>query len=52
MSGQILDSTVIQARPARLTAEEKAVVRGGGTPADWSPARRSVEIARYPSSNT
>lgn len=41
MGGQILDATVVQARPARLTAEEKAVIRGGGTPAGWSPARRS-----------
>ena len=41
MGGQILDATVIQARPVRLTAEEKAVVRNGGTPAGWSPARRA-----------
>ena len=41
MGGQILDATVVQARPARLTAEEKAVIRGGGTPSGWSPARRA-----------
>jgi IS5 family transposase len=41
MGGQILDATVVQARPARLTAEEKTVIRGGGTPAGWSPARRA-----------
>jgi IS5 family transposase len=41
MGGQILDATVVQARPARLTAEEKAVIRDGGTPAAWSPARRA-----------
>lgn len=41
MGGQILDATVVQARPARLTAEEKAVIRGGGTPPGWSPARRA-----------
>jgi transposase, IS5 family len=41
MGGQILDATVVQARPARLTAEEKAVTREGGTPSDWSPARRA-----------
>ena len=41
MGGQILDATVVQARPARLTAEEKAVIRDGGTPAGWSPARRA-----------
>jgi transposase, IS5 family len=41
MGGQILDATVVQARPARLTAEEKTVVRDGKTPAGWSPARRA-----------
>jgi IS5 family transposase len=41
MGGQILDATVVQARLARLTAEEKAVIRGGGTPSGWSPARRA-----------
>jgi IS5 family transposase len=41
MGGQILDATVVQARPARLNAEEKAVIRGGGTPSGWSPARRA-----------
>lgn len=41
MGGQIVDATIIQARPARLTAEEKAVVRRGETPADWKPARQA-----------
>jgi transposase, IS5 family len=41
MGGQILDATVVQARPARLTVEEKAIIRGGETPAGWSPARRA-----------
>ncbi len=41
MGGQIVDATIVQARPARLTTEEKAVVRSGGTPAGWSPARRA-----------
>jgi IS5 family transposase len=41
MGGQIVDATVVQARPARLTADEKAAVRAGETPADWSPARRA-----------
>jgi IS5 family transposase len=41
MGGQILDATIVQARPARLTTEEKATIRGGGTPAGWSPARRA-----------
>lgn len=39
--GRILDATAVQARPARLTAWEKAVVRGGETPSGWSPARRA-----------
>jgi hypothetical protein len=32
---------LVQARPARLTTKEKATIRGGGTPAGWSPARRA-----------
>jgi IS5 family transposase len=41
MGGQIVDATIVQARPARLTAEEKSTIRGGGTPAGWSPAKRA-----------
>ena len=41
MGGQILDATIVQARPARLTIEEKAMIRDGGTPSGWSPARRA-----------
>jgi transposase, IS5 family len=41
MGGQIIDATVVQARPARLTAEEKAAVRRGEEPAGWSPARKA-----------
>ena len=41
MGGRIVDATIVQARPARLTAEEKAAVRRGETPAGWSPARRA-----------
>jgi transposase, IS5 family len=41
MGGQLLDATIVQARPARLTVEEKAVIRAGGTPSGWSPARRA-----------
>lgn len=41
MGGQILDATIVQARPARLTVEEKAMIRDGGTPSGWSPARRA-----------
>jgi transposase, IS5 family len=41
MGGQIIDATVVQARPARLTAGEKAVIRNGEEPEGWSPARRA-----------
>jgi transposase, IS5 family len=41
MSGQIIDATVIQARRPRLTQAEKDTIKGGGTPAEWSPARRA-----------
>jgi transposase, IS5 family len=43
MGGQIVDATVIEARRPRLTQAEKDT--GGGTPADWKPARR-VQIDR------
>jgi transposase, IS5 family len=39
MGGQIVDATVVQARRPRLTAEEKATIRGGGVPEGWSKAR-------------
>ncbi len=41
MGGQIVDATVVEARRPRLNEEEKRTVKGGGTPADWSPARRA-----------
>jgi hypothetical protein len=41
MSGQIIDATVIEARRPRLTQAEKDMIKGGGTPAEWSPARRA-----------
>lgn len=41
MGGQIVDATVIQARPARLTADEKAMVRRGEEPEGWTPARKA-----------
>jgi IS5 family transposase len=41
MGGQIVDATIIQARRARLTAEEKAAIRRGEEPAGWTPARRA-----------
>lgn len=39
MGGQIVDATIVEARRPRLNEAEKAVVKGGGTPADWQPAR-------------
>jgi transposase, IS5 family len=41
MGGQIVDATIIQARPARLTAEEKVVVRQGKVPEGWTLARKA-----------
>jgi len=41
MGGQIVDATVIEARRPRLTRVEKDTLKGGGTPADWKPARRA-----------
>jgi IS5 family transposase len=39
MGGQIVDATIVEARRPRLTKEEKATLRGGGTPEGWSKAR-------------
>jgi IS5 family transposase len=39
MGGQIVDATVIEARKPRLTRDEKATLRDGGTPSGWSKAR-------------
>lgn len=39
MGGQIVDATVVEARRPRLTKQEKAVLRDGGTPEGWSKAR-------------
>ena len=39
MGGQIVDATVVEARRPRLTREEKATLRDGGTPEGWSTAR-------------
>jgi transposase, IS5 family len=41
MGGQIIDATVIEARRPRLSQSEKDTIRGGGTPAEWTPARRA-----------
>jgi transposase, IS5 family len=39
MGGQIVDATVVEARKPRLTRDEKATLRDGGTPSGWSKAR-------------
>ena len=41
MGGQIVDATVIEARRPRLSATEKAAIKGGGTPEGWSKAKRA-----------
>ncbi len=41
MGGQIVDATVIEARRPRLSRAEKDTLRSGGTPGEWSPARRA-----------
>ena len=37
--GQIVDATIVEARRPRLTQVEKDVVKSGGVPEDWKPAR-------------
>jgi hypothetical protein len=37
--GRIIDATVVEARRPRLTQDEKATLRDGGTPEGWSKAR-------------
>jgi IS5 family transposase len=41
VGGQIIDATVIEARRPRLTQTEKDTIKGGGFPAEWTPARRA-----------
>jgi IS5 family transposase len=41
MGGQIIDATLIAAPRQKLTTEEKATIRDGGTPADWSRNKRA-----------
>jgi hypothetical protein len=41
MGGQIVDATVIEARRPRLTKAEKDILKSGGTPSEWKPARRA-----------
>ena len=40
MGGQIIDATVVAAPRQKLSDEEKAAIKGGGTPGHWSPAKR------------
>jgi transposase len=39
MGGEIVDATVVEARRPRLTKDEKAILRDGGTPKRWPKAR-------------
>jgi transposase, IS5 family len=39
MGGQIVDATIVEARRPRLSQAEKDVVKGGGVPEHWKPAR-------------
>src|SRR6185312_10205026 len=39
MGGQIIDASIIEARPPRLNQDEKAALHNGGTPPGWSKAR-------------
>ncbi|WP_426386883.1 IS5 family transposase [Sphingobium sp. R-21] len=39
MGGQIIDATVVAAPRQKLNDDEKATIRGGGTPPDWSKAK-------------
>jgi IS5 family transposase len=41
MGGQSIDATIIAAPRQKLTLEEKATIREGGTPAHWSKAKRA-----------
>jgi IS5 family transposase len=41
MGGQIIDATLIAAPRQKLTIEEKAIIREGGTPESWSRAKRA-----------
>jgi IS5 family transposase len=45
MGGQIIDATVVAAPRQKLSDDEKATIRGGGTPQDWSaPKRRQKDV--------
>jgi hypothetical protein len=47
LGGQIVDAMVIEGRRPRLNAEEKAIVRAGGTPSGWFKVR-STDRPRRP----
>lgn len=40
MGGQIIDATIVAAPKQKLTEDEKAIIKQGGIPADWKPAKR------------
>jgi hypothetical protein len=44
MGGQIVDATVVEARRPRLTRDERAILRAGGTPEDTS---KNVPCGRF-----
>jgi transposase, IS5 family len=39
MGGQIIDATIVAAPKQKLSTEEKAVIKAGGTPEGWSKAK-------------
>jgi hypothetical protein len=51
MGGQIVDATVVEARRPRLTKDEKAILRDGGTPKRWPTARERRYRPRAPSTS-
>ena len=40
MRGRIIDATLVAAPKQQLSEDEKAVIKGGGMPPDWSKAKR------------
>jgi len=40
MGGQIIDATIVAAPKQKLSEDEKAVIKAGGSPAGWSRAKR------------
>lgn len=39
IDGQMVDATIVEARRPRLTVDEKATIKGGGTLGHWSKAK-------------